>query len=129
MKKQSMPYEAPELVQISVRVEKGFAVSSDIEPGTGGALGHPAVRFLQLDRAHFCVAQAAHGRSQYQSGPKDHGHTRRRFAACLLRISYLLQNVPPGSIPSFKTPFVLMPQSLGESRQLPASCASCTRSR
>ena len=36
MKKQSMPYEAPELVQISVRVEKGFAVSSDIEPGTGG---------------------------------------------------------------------------------------------
>lgn len=34
MKKQSMPYEAPELVQISVRVEKGFAVSSDIEPGT-----------------------------------------------------------------------------------------------
>ena len=32
MKKQSMPYEAPELV----RVEKGFAVSSDIEPGTGG---------------------------------------------------------------------------------------------
>ena len=34
MKKQSMPYEAPELVQISVRVEKGFAVSS--EPGTGG---------------------------------------------------------------------------------------------
>ena len=35
MKKQSMPYEAPELVQISVRVEKGFAVSSDIEPGTG----------------------------------------------------------------------------------------------
>ena len=36
MKKQSMPYEAPELVQISVRVEKGFAVGSDIEPGTGG---------------------------------------------------------------------------------------------
>ena len=36
MKKQSMPYEAPELVQISVRVEKGFAVSSDIERGTGG---------------------------------------------------------------------------------------------
>ena len=30
MKKQSMPYEAPELVQISVRVEKGFAVSSEL---------------------------------------------------------------------------------------------------
>lgn len=29
-----------------------------------------------------------------------------------------------GSIPSFKTPFVLMPQSLGESRQLPAILAS-----
>lgn len=28
-----------------------------------------------------------------------------------------------GSIPSFKTPFVLMPQSLGESRQLPAMLA------
>ncbi len=28
-----------------------------------------------------------------------------------------------GSIPSFKTPFVLMPQSLGESRQLPAILA------
>ena len=31
-----MPYEAPELFLISVRVEKGFAVSSDIEPGEGG---------------------------------------------------------------------------------------------
>lgn len=29
-----------------------------------------------------------------------------------------------GSIPSFKTPFVLMPQALGESRQLPAILAS-----
>ncbi len=29
-----------------------------------------------------------------------------------------------GSMPSFKTPFVLMPQSLGESRQLPAILAS-----
>ena len=28
-----------------------------------------------------------------------------------------------GSIPSFRTPFVLMPQSLGESRQLPAMLA------
>lgn len=36
MKKQAMPYEAPELVTISVRVEKGFAASSEIEPGTGG---------------------------------------------------------------------------------------------
>ena len=36
MKKMLMPSEAPELFQISVRVEKGFAASSDIEPGTGG---------------------------------------------------------------------------------------------
>ena len=36
MKNQFLPYEAPELSLISVRVEKGFAVSSDIEPGTGG---------------------------------------------------------------------------------------------
>lgn len=36
MKRQATPYEAPELMQISVRVEKGFAASSDIEPGTGG---------------------------------------------------------------------------------------------
>lgn len=35
-KNQAKPYEAPELMLISVRVEKGFAVSSDIEPGTGG---------------------------------------------------------------------------------------------
>ena len=36
MNKLLMPYEAPELSLISVRVEKGFAVSSDIEPGEGG---------------------------------------------------------------------------------------------
>ena len=36
MNKLLMPYEAPELLLISVRVEKGFAVSSDIEPGEGG---------------------------------------------------------------------------------------------
>jgi hypothetical protein len=36
MNKLLMPYEAPELFLISVRVEKGFAVSSDIEPGEGG---------------------------------------------------------------------------------------------
>ncbi len=37
-----------------------------------------------------------------------------------------IQGMPSvlGSIPSFKTPFVLMPQSLGESRQLPAILAS-----
>ena len=34
MNKLLMPYEAPELFLISVRVEKGFAVSS--EPGEGG---------------------------------------------------------------------------------------------
>jgi hypothetical protein len=36
MKKQTMTYEAPELFLISVCVEKGFAASSGIEPGTGG---------------------------------------------------------------------------------------------
>jgi hypothetical protein len=36
MKKQTMTYEAPELYLISVCVEKGFAASSGIEPGTGG---------------------------------------------------------------------------------------------
>ena len=36
MKKKLPPYESPEMFQISVRVEKGFAASSDIEPGTGG---------------------------------------------------------------------------------------------
>lgn len=41
MNKLLMPYEAPELFLISVRVEKGFAVSSDIEPGEdGGELGY-----------------------------------------------------------------------------------------
>ncbi|WP_295935470.1 hypothetical protein [uncultured Alistipes sp.] len=40
MKKQSMPYEAPELFQFYVCVEKGFAASSGIEPGNpGGELG------------------------------------------------------------------------------------------
>ena len=43
MNKLLMPYEAPELFLISVRVEKGFAVSSDIEPGEGGGeLGYDA---------------------------------------------------------------------------------------
>ena len=46
MKNQSMPYEAPELFQISVRVEKGFATSSDIEPGNpGGELGTSSMSY------------------------------------------------------------------------------------
>ena len=36
MKKQSMPYEATELGQNPERVDERVAVSSDIEPGTGG---------------------------------------------------------------------------------------------
>ena len=36
MNKLLMPYEAPELFLISVRVENGLAVSGDIEPGEGG---------------------------------------------------------------------------------------------
>ena len=36
MNKLLMPYEAPELFLISVRVEKGFAESSDNEPAEGG---------------------------------------------------------------------------------------------
>ena len=49
MNKLLMPYEAPELFLISVRVEKGFAVSSDIEPGEGGGeLGYDPGRGLAL---------------------------------------------------------------------------------
>lgn len=48
MKKQTMTYEAPELYLISVCVEKGFAASSSIEPGTdGGELG--GTRSLSYD--------------------------------------------------------------------------------
>lgn len=48
MKKQTMTYEAPELYLISVCVEKGFAASSGIEPGTGsGELG--GTRSLSYD--------------------------------------------------------------------------------
>lgn len=36
MKKQNLIYEAPDMYVMSVCVEKGFAASSDIEPGTGG---------------------------------------------------------------------------------------------
>ena len=56
MNKLLMPYEAPELFLISVRVEKGFAVSSDIEPGEGGGeLGYDLslihIYLAQLDRS------------------------------------------------------------------------------
>lgn len=34
--KTQLIYEAPDLYVMSVCVEKGFAASSDIEPGTGG---------------------------------------------------------------------------------------------
>lgn len=48
MKKQTMTYEVPELYLISVCVEKGFAASSSIEPGTdGGELG--GTRSLSYD--------------------------------------------------------------------------------
>lgn len=36
MKKQPLIYEAPDVCVMSVCVEKGFAASSGIEPGTGG---------------------------------------------------------------------------------------------
>lgn len=36
MKTKTKIYEAPELYIMSVCVEKGFAASGEIEPGTGG---------------------------------------------------------------------------------------------
>lgn len=51
-----------------------------------------------------------------------HGLTFRQMYANGTRSIQAMPSVL-GSIPSFKTPFVLMPQSLGESRQLPAILA------
>ena len=47
MKKQNLIYEAPDVYVMSVCVEKGFAASSDIEPGTGG--GEPGDNSRSFD--------------------------------------------------------------------------------
>ncbi|MDE6711103.1 MAG: LTA synthase family protein [Alistipes sp.] len=52
-----------------------------------------------------------------------HGLTFRRMYANGTRSIQAMPSIL-GSIPSFKTPFVLMPQSLGRSRQLPAILAA-----
>lgn len=79
---------------------------------------------MSADHSAYLMPEAYAGReiqgfTPFLDSLMREGYCFRRMYANGTRSIQAMPSVL-GSIPSFKTPFVLMPQSLGESRQLPA---------